>query len=108
MKKAFQILKDRPQIELTVTRDSVCAADDCEAPHEKRIKIHSFVDPADLATATSSGYLPSIAGIGHSWTCELNGMKIAEIKNNGTDLLVKELTYQEENEVHFSYRSANY
>ena len=41
--------------------------DDCDAPHEKRISIHSFTDPAQFAKKSSSGYLPSVAGVAHSW-----------------------------------------
>jgi hypothetical protein len=80
MKKEFQILKDRPQITVVLTRDSVCAGDDCDAPHEKTIKTYSFTDPEVLARETSSGYLPNVAGVGHSWLCVLNDIKIAEIK----------------------------
>jgi hypothetical protein len=78
MKQAFQILKDKPQTTVVLTRDSVCAGDDGDAPHEKTITTHSFTDPVVLARETSSGYLPSVAGIGHSWICVLN-----EIQNAG-------------------------
>jgi len=33
MKQAFQIFKARPQITVVLTRDSVCAGDDCDARH---------------------------------------------------------------------------
>ncbi len=108
MKKAFQIIKDRPQVKTTITRDSVCMADDCEAPHEKKITIPSFVDPAVLATGISSGYLPLVHGTGHTWICSLNGKRIAEIKNDGVDSLVKELSYMDENEIHFTYQSSRH
>lgn len=108
MKKAFQVLKDRPQITLVLTRDSVCAGDDCDAPHEKPIKVHSFTDPEALARETASGYLPNVAGVGHSWICVLNDIKIAEIKTTGIQPLVKEITYDETNRIHFVYKSASY
>jgi hypothetical protein len=108
MKKAFQVLKDRPQVSVILTRDSVCAADDCDAPHEKTIKIHSFIDPEALAREVSSGYLPSVAGIGHSWICVLNDIKIAEIQTIEIQPLVREATYNEINRIHFVYKSATY
>jgi hypothetical protein len=108
MKKAFQVLKDRPQISVILTRDSVCAADDCDAPHEKTIKIHSFIDPEALAREASSGYLPSVAGIGHSWICVLNNIKIADIKTTEIKPLVREAIFDEKNRIHFIYKSAKY
>ena len=90
MKKPFQILKDRPKVHVILTRDSVCAADDCDAPHEKSMRVHSFTDPEALAREASSGYLPSVAGVGHSWTCRLNDLKIAEIRTDGIRALVRE------------------
>lgn len=108
MKKAFQILKDKPKISIVLTRDSVCAADDCDAPHEKAINIHSFVDPVHLAQESSSGYLPSVSGVGHSWVCLLNDVKIAEIKADGIQPLVREASFNENNRVHFVYKSASY
>lgn len=106
MKTAFQILKARPKIVVTMTRDSVCAGDDCDAPHEKKIEVHSFLDPEAFANAMSSGYLPSVAGIGHSWFCVLNGVKIAKIGHSGIWPLVRESPFSEENRVHFVYHSA--
>jgi hypothetical protein len=108
MKKAFRILKNRPQISITLTRDSVCAGDDCDAPHEKSIKIHSFVDPEVLARELSSGYLPTVSGVGHSWFCVLNNARIAEIKVNEIIPLAREVLYEEENKIHFTYKSSTY
>jgi hypothetical protein len=108
MQKAFQILKEKPQISVVLTRDSVCAGDDCDAPHEKTIRTPSFLDPEVLVRETSSGYLPSVAGIGHSWICILNKTPIAEIKTTGIKPLVREITFDEENKIHFSYKSARY
>jgi hypothetical protein len=108
MKKAFEILKDRPTISVVLTRDSVCAGDDCAAPHERTIRIHSFVDPEALARETASGYLPTVAGIGHSWICILNDIKIAEITTTGIRPLVRESVFAEDNRIRFVYRAANY
>jgi hypothetical protein len=106
MKKASQILKDRPRINVVITRDSVCAADDCHAPHERSVYVYSFTDPEVFARETSMGYLPNVAGAGHSWSCHLNGKKIAEIKPDSIHSMVCDLEYQETNLIHFVYNSA--
>ena len=107
MKAKFQILKAKPKIQVVLDRDSVCAGDDCES-HEKTVEVHSFVDPEIFASEVSSGYLPSVAGVGHSWTCKLNGVKIAEIGSSGIRVLVRECPFAEENRIHFTYHSANF
>lgn len=108
MKRAFSVLKDRPQIPVVLTRDSVAAGDDCDAPHEKKIEIHSFADPEQLAREAASGYLPSVAGSGHVWTCLLNGTKIAEITTDGVRPLVEQVTFGESNRIFFQYKSSTH
>jgi hypothetical protein len=107
MKAEFQVLKARPKIQVVLNRDSVCAGDDCES-HEKTVEVYSFVDPEAFAREVSSGYLPSIAGIGHFWICELNGVKMAEIHNSNVKVLVRETPFANENCVHFIYHSARF
>lgn len=106
MKAEFHVLKARPRIQVVLSRQSVCAGDDCDAPHEKTVEVYSFVDPEAFAREVSSGYLPSIAGVGHSWTCELNGVKIAEITHSGIRALVRETPFAEANRAHFIYHAA--
>jgi hypothetical protein len=108
MKAAFDVLKDRPRIHITLTRDSVCAGDDCDAPHTKSIEEYSFLDPTAFAQAISYSYLPSVAGVGHTWTCLLNDVRIAEVSNSGIHPLVKTSTFADENRVHFVYNSETY
>lgn len=108
MKAAFHIHKDKPTVKLMMTRDSVCAGDDCDASHHKEAEIHSFLDPEAFARAIAAEYLPSVAGIGHSWTCMLNGLKIATIKTSGIQAFVKETEFADHNRVHFVYHSATY
>jgi hypothetical protein len=91
------------QISVILTRDSVCAGDDGDAPHRKRIQVKRFVDVAAFADEAASGYLPTVAGRGHSWTCVLNGVRIAEIASSGIRRLVREVTLLKENEAHFVY-----
>lgn len=108
MKAEFQILKAKPKISVVLTRDSVCAGDDCDAPHEKTVEVYSFVDPEAFARAISAGYLPSVAGVGHSWTCVLNGVRVAEVTSSGIRALIRESPFSEENRAHFVYHSSTF
>ena len=108
MKIAFQILKDKPTVRVAMTRESVCAGDDCDAPHHKELELPSFLDPEAFARAVSADYLPSVAGYGHSWTCMLNGRKIAVIGTSRIEKLVAETPFDDDNKVHFVYHSATY
>ena len=108
MKAEFQVSNARPKIPVILTRDSVCAGDDCDAPHEKLVEVYSFVDPEAFARAISSGYLPSVAGVGHSWTCVLNGVRLAEVSSSGIRALVRDSPFLDENRAHFVYHSAQF
>jgi hypothetical protein len=108
MKTDLHILKDRPTISITMTRDSVCAGDDCDAPHEKHLDVPSFIDPQSLANQLASEYLPSVKGIGHTWECILNGRSIGTISITGFVAKVSEVMYQGNNSVHFKYNSSVY
>ena len=70
-------------------------------PIENPINIPSFVDPETLARETSQGYLPSVAGVGHSWTCLLNEVEVAEIRTTGIEARVQEISYDEHNRIHY-------
>jgi len=106
MKHEFSFLKDRPEVPIILTRDSVSAGDDIDAPHEKKIKIRTFTDPVTLARETSASYLPNVAGTGHSWVCVLNEIEIAEIKTSEIRPLINEARYSAQNKIHFIYKSA--
>jgi hypothetical protein len=107
MKEELKVLIDRPIIQVVLTRDSVCMADDVDAPHEKIVEVPSFTEPKTFAKQiASSGYLPSIAGSGHTWVCELNGLKIARFGLLGVKALVPEIAFLIENRAHFIYHSA--
>jgi hypothetical protein len=108
MKKQFTILKDKPQINIKMTRDSVCAADDFDAPHEKNMSTYSFVDPVVLTSHLSSGYLPRVSGVGHTWDCVLNGKVIATVAVDNIKAKSREVVYAENNHIHFVYHSATY
>jgi hypothetical protein len=108
MKMEFEILKKRPKIPVVLTRDSVCAGDDCAAPHTTTVEVYSFVNPEAFAKAISNNYFPSVAGVGHFWICVLNGVKIAEIRNSEIRVLVPDSPFAEENRAHFIYHSARF
>ena len=108
MGKEFEILKDRPKIKLKLTRDSVCAGDDMNAPHEKKVSQPSFTDPFNFINNISSGYLPTVAGRGHTWDCLLNGNIYGTISINDVKIKINEVQYEDENHVHFKYNSAKY
>ena len=91
-----------------LTRDSVCAGDDCDAPHTRQIETWAFLDPVTFANALSAGYLPAVAGSGHKWTCVLNGVKIAETSDAGTKPLTREVPFAGENHAHFAYHESSF
>lgn len=91
-----------------MTIDSVCAGDDCDAPHEKMVSIHSFLDSETLVPHTSTGYLPTVDGVRHTWDCILNGKSIQTITVRDVTPKVSEVVYAAANHIHFIYHSARY
>lgn len=102
------VMKGKPKITVVLTRDSVAAGDDSDAPHEKTVTVHSFMDPVLLARTLSTGYLPSVAGVGHTWTCVVNDVSVAEITTSEIRALVQQSPFAERNRAHFVYHSARY
>lgn len=109
MNSEFQDRKVGRKIQVIITRDSICAGDDCDGPHERTIEIDSLVDLETFVREISSDCLPSVAGIGHSWICKLNEVKIAEIAHSGVRTLVDECPFfSRENRLHFVCHSARF
>jgi hypothetical protein len=106
MKKTFEILKNRPMVGIKLTRDSVCAGDDVDAPHERIVKAHSFTDPIAFTLELSSDYLPKVSGTGHFWVTLLNGSKISTIQTDAIKPAIHSLEFQDKNNVHFQYHSS--
>jgi|SaaInlStandDraft_1057018.scaffolds.fasta_scaffold102752_1 hypothetical protein len=106
MKKAYHILANRPKVTISLTRDSVAAGDDCDAPHASEIEINSFTDPVVLSQQIASQYLPNISGQNHYWTAEFNEIRIAQVGPNVSRELVRLVSYENTNRMHFSYHSA--
>ena len=108
MKKTFEVLKGRPRVTIQVTRDSVAAGDDCDAPHSRKVETHSFLDPTALIRAIHPGYLPSVSGVGHSWECMFNGRLVATVTGSEIEPNAREVEYRTEHHLHFVYRSASF
>lgn len=100
-------------IELIVTRDSVCAGDDCDAPHKARFFIDEVTPISNLVSYLRENYpLSSVYGGHLTWTLK-SGSKIAMFSEGWSDLhfLVPEeascRSYASEDKalhVHFDYQ----
>jgi len=101
-------MADHPNITVRLTRDSVCAGDDVDAPHERSVEVQASTDPVNFVGQCSTGYLASVAGVGHSWTAFLNGTPIAVIRVSCIEPLVLDLDFASENTLFFKYHSATY
>ena len=108
MKKEFEILKDRPKLSIKLTRDSVCAGDDVDAPHKKTVTIPSFTDPVVLIQHLISSYLPSVSGYGHYWDAFLNGQKLATLRTEGIESKILCVEFQAKNNMHFKYHPSRF
>lgn len=108
MKLPFEVLKNRPQLTIQLTRDSVAAGDDVDAPHERSVTTYSFTDPDAFIRNLASGYLPAVAGSGHRWECLLNGVCVGSLIGDGVERSVDQIEYSQTNRVHFRYRAAAY
>jgi hypothetical protein len=60
-------------VNVYLSRDSVCAGDDSDAPHPKQIVVADGASIEDILSGVSrSGYLPSIAGGRATWSASSN------------------------------------
>jgi hypothetical protein len=108
MKTDLQDSRTDQMVRVLLTRDSVCAGDDADAPHETSVEVPACGDPVALVRELSTGYLASVAGVGHSWTCVLNGVPIAELSVSDIRAAVTAIALADENRAHFIYHSATY
>jgi hypothetical protein len=108
MKKAFEVLKGQPRVKIRLTRDSVAASDDFDPPHALDVETYSFLDLIALITSIHPGYLPGVAGVGHSWDCILNDRLIATMTTREVLPKVQKVEYRPESHLHFVYRPASY
>ena len=75
------------RIQLTLTRDSVCMADDIE-DHTKIIDIVPQCSTSVTIMDIAEIYLPKIMGFGHTWDCYLDEEKIATIHGNCKEIIL--------------------
>jgi len=96
-------------IQIKLTRDSVCMGDDIE-DHTKIINIALQYDTSNAIMSIAKSYLPYVAGRGHTWDCYLNSEKIAIINGNCTKItpLINALVFVNDNGLYFKYHSATY
>lgn len=108
MKREFQVLRDRPTLKIRVTRDSVCAADDVDAPNERFVDVHSFTEPEAFIQAVTTAYgMPLIQGGKAAWVVLLNGDKIgvAAQEWNTPRASVRDLQFEDSNHVFLRYHA---
>jgi hypothetical protein len=68
---------DRSRVTVLMTRDSVCMADDVDAPHEQPFEFDPATDLGGIARAVAStGYLP-MPSDAWGWTIEAAGVVVA-------------------------------
>ena len=110
MRAPFQVWREPPTVRLVLTRDSVAAGDDVDAPHRRTVEVPPFADPAALVRHVAAGYLPAVAGRGHAWRVSLNGRHIATVRGNveRVDAAVSEVRYIGEDRLHAAYVSASW
>lgn len=97
------------RIQLTLTRDSVCMADDIE-DHTKIIDIVSQRSTQETIMYIAKKYLPRISGYGHSWGCFIDEEKIATIRGNCKEIIlsVNNPILSDGGKLNFTYHSAKY
>ena len=98
--------KKKLTITIELTRDSVCAGDDIDAPHGKNMSLNSIMDTEEFVARVSRKYLPAIEGKNHRWECFMNGRIIATIEKNKIIPKISDIKYMRDNKIHFKYYSA--
>jgi hypothetical protein len=99
-----------------VRRESVCAGDDINAPHEYNFSIHEESTLNELfGHLARKKYLANVSGSNHSWEATIEGEKVAFFKGNNTEpqpsiILNSPVSKYAKNSqvyVSFKYNSAN-
>ena len=98
-----------PNIQVEITRDSVCMADDMQ-DHTKTLNIELQSDVPTTIYNIAKGYLPTVAGQGHSWSCFLNDENVAVIAGNCVKIttLINTPNLKNESKLYFKYHSATF
>jgi hypothetical protein len=93
---------------VTVTRDSVCAADDVLAPHQKKIALPASEDPEVLLRSVLLTYwLPLIQGGKATWVCAVDGRPIGVVAQqwSAPKVFNRRVKIEEISAIHFAYHA---
>jgi hypothetical protein len=86
MKKKDAIMND--WIKIILTRDSVCAGDDCDCPHEKIFKFYPDQRLSEVASKIrNERYLPTIQGGKATWFIYIGNEPICIITEQDKDIV---------------------
>lgn len=97
------------KVKITITRDSVAAGDDADAPHERLIEIApGRCDTVAFVRMIADGYLPRVKGVGHSWSAFLDDRLVASITVTDIQPKCAEIVLEADNSLHFKYHSATF
>ncbi len=100
-----------------VTRDSVAAGDDFDAPHPYSFKMKKTAQLRDaLERLANKGYLATVAGRGHRWEAKIGDCTVATLAANNhrpaqSKVLASPLIEWAESDqigLHFRYHPATY
>ncbi len=85
-----------------VTRDSVCAGDDVDAPHEVSYVFDSATSKDDILKAISRKTVDTQYPE-QKWVCVWNGIDVAEYQRSGCAIDLDKIVLSNVNAVHFKY-----
>lgn len=90
-----------------ITRDSVCAGDDLDPPHERSLHLDAGEGVRELVEfVAGSGYLASIAGGKATWVAVADGTPVAVVAQQWTGpRMLEPIAIKVPAEVHFIYRA---
>ncbi len=98
-------LKKTEIVELTITRDSICYADDIDSPHKKIVKGRFYKNTKLFIDSIVSEYLPVIYENNYSWEIVLNGKTIGFINNSEVYSMIDKASFLDVNSIHFIYKT---
>lgn len=91
---------------IQLTRDSVCAGDDFDAPHPAEAHLPLGANLVDLGHwITKNAYLPSIAGGASVWVVEQDKIEIATLAHQPPSImLTRNLDLSAKDAIHLRYK----
>ena len=95
-------------VEIIITRDSVCMADDINPTHTDIIHFDSSKPPKELIKFISDNYLAKVSGFGHVWEIYLNEQLVGTTSFFRTKVKAEKLTFLAKNYVNCRYFSSTW